>query len=86
MGDFNSRDAPFVFASKWAKTDENTYRMTEHEPVEVLQDLSVVRMIPKVGGLVPVPVKLRGPDGQVELLPEQVQPFLHYIPVEKEIT
>ena len=79
-------------ASKWAETDGIakkifvSYRVTEHEPVEVLQDLSVVRMITKVGGLVPVPVKLRGPDGQVELLPEQVQPFLHNIPVEKEIT
>ena len=46
------------------------YLVTEHEPVEVVKNLGMVRMISKVGCFVPVPVKLRGPDGQMELLPE----------------
>ena len=44
------------------------------------------RMIPEVNGLVAIPVELRHPDREVELVREQLNSFFYPIPVQSIIS
>jgi len=51
---------------------------TEHEGVEVVNLLSVQRVVAHVHVVIGVPIKLGHPDGKIELLPQQVHVALNF--------